>query len=104
MAHHIGMTMSGLCAAGGVIGYARAKSLPSLIAGISLASVFGTSSYLIKNNKDHGFLLGSVGSSVLALAMTSRAVKTRSAVPVTLAALGYTSLIYYGFKYYEEVF
>lgn len=40
--------MAGVTAAGGILGYIRKKSIPSLVAGLGLGSLFAISGYLIQ--------------------------------------------------------
>jgi len=40
MAHHVDFTMSGLLLAGGVAAYAKAKSVPSLVASVGFSALF----------------------------------------------------------------
>ncbi|KAJ3124234.1 hypothetical protein HK098_001296 [Nowakowskiella sp. JEL0407] len=103
-AAHIAFTMGGICSVGGVIGYAKSKSLPSLIAGVSFGSLFAISGYLISKNKDYGVELATVTSGVLFVAMGRRAVKTRKPVPATLAAAGLLSNAYYAKKWFEQYY
>jgi uncharacterized membrane protein (UPF0136 family) len=44
-AHHPAYTMAGLVTFGGVMGYVRTKSVPSLFAGVAFGSVFAISGY-----------------------------------------------------------
>ena len=49
MSHHVSYTMGGITAVGGIIGYTREKSVPSLIAGLGSGPLFILSGYLIHN-------------------------------------------------------
>jgi uncharacterized membrane protein (UPF0136 family) len=91
---HLNFTMAGLVGIGGVVGFVKAKSVPSLVAGIGVASLFGASGWLIKegqNTNGHG--LASVTSVALVAGMLPRALQSRP-VPVLVSLLGVGSLIY----------
>lgn len=44
---HAAFTMAGLVAAGGVTGYAKTRSVPSLVAGLGIASLYAAGGYQI---------------------------------------------------------
>ena len=98
---HPAWTLSGLCAIGGIMGYARKGSLPSLIAGGSIAALYGAAGYLLKENADYGLELALGTSSVLLATGLGRAIPSRfkKPVPVVLTVLGGLSTGFYGFKY-----
>ncbi|KAK6459999.1 transmembrane proteins 14C-domain-containing protein [Scheffersomyces coipomensis] len=100
---HPAFTLSGLCTIGGIIGYTRKGSLPSLIAGVTLGSLYGVSGYLLKQNGDYGLELAVFNSTVLLLAGLSRGVKTQFKKPLPLVLIGLGSLGtgYYLKKYNE---
>ncbi|KAJ3317203.1 hypothetical protein HDV06_001847 [Boothiomyces sp. JEL0866] len=88
---------------GGIAGFARAKSRPSLIAGLAFGTLYATSGYLLDKNKDYGVELAA-GTSVLLLgAMAPRAIRTRKIPPITLAVVGLIGTAYYGKKLQEQI-
>eukprot|EP01097_Dermamoeba_algensis_P005766 TRINITY_DN3639_c0_g1_i1.p1 TRINITY_DN3639_c0_g1~~TRINITY_DN3639_c0_g1_i1.p1 ORF type:complete len:123 (-),score=32.30 TRINITY_DN3639_c0_g1_i1:52-420(-) len=101
MSHHTANTMAALCVVGGVAGYAKTQSKPSLIAGVSIGLLYGISGLLIKENNDLGYDLATVTSAVLGLAMIPRAVKTKKIVPIALGSVSLLSGGYYAKKSYE---
>jgi uncharacterized membrane protein (UPF0136 family) len=81
---------------GGVMGFARKRSAPSLIAGLSLAVIYAYS-YLKCSGEEqqHGIRAGLVASCLLSAAMLSRAMKTRGVFPITMSTVGIASIVAY---------
>lgn len=86
---HLSFTMAGVCGGGGVAGYAKARSVPSLVAGLACGGLFLGSGLLIKqgeNVKGHGLAL--LTSSALVGAVAPRALQTNAKfMPAGLVAL-----------------
>jgi len=79
---HLAGTMGAVMLAGGVAGYAKAKSVPSLAGGLGAAALFFASAALIQKGDDlrgHQLALGT--SLVLASGMGFRAVKSGKMMP-----------------------
>lgn len=93
--------MSALCAAGGLVGFIRRRSIPSLAGGLLTGVLFGSAGYLLKQNADWGLELALAGSIVLGGASIPRAIRTQKPVPAVLSLLAGINLAYYGKKYYE---
>ncbi|CEP08584.1 hypothetical protein [Parasitella parasitica] len=72
----------------GIAGYARSRSVPSLVAGVGVGAMFGAASYLIKENRYYGHETGVVASAIMASSMLPKAMKTRKPFPVILAMIG----------------
>jgi uncharacterized membrane protein (UPF0136 family) len=84
---HSNITMAALVAAGGVAGYAKARSLPSLIAGLGFGAMYGGCAYLISNGQERlGHDLSTGLSVILATVMARRFLATRKVMPAGIAA------------------
>ncbi|RKP11260.1 transmembrane proteins 14C-domain-containing protein [Piptocephalis cylindrospora] len=102
MSHHTPYSLAALCATGGIVGFARTGSKPSLVAGLGLGLLYGVSGYLIQKNKDHGHDLAAVTSAVLMGALLPRGLRQRKAMPLVLGSVGVLGLGYHSRKAYEE--
>mmetsp|Transcript_22473 Transcript_22473/g.72333 ORF Transcript_22473/g.72333 Transcript_22473/m.72333 type:complete len:113 (-) Transcript_22473:90-428(-) len=87
-AAHLSFAMGALTAAGGVMGYAKGKSLPSLGAGCALGAAFIASGILINRGdgaQGHSVALGA--SMTFASLMAHRFGKTRKIMPAGIGML-----------------
>ncbi|CAG8512687.1 7540_t:CDS:2 [Ambispora leptoticha] len=85
MAQHPAYTMAG--AIGGIAAYSRARSIPSLVAGLGIGVLYGIAGYRIQQNIDYGHELAAASSTVLAGSMVPRSIKNPKPVPLTLSIL-----------------
>lgn len=97
---HLAYAVGAAVALGGVAGYARARSIPSLVAGLSFGAGFAACGVSI----DRGFFFeGHAGASllgaVLAASMGTRAVRSRKFMPAGgMASVGAISCAYHAQK------
>ena len=99
---HLSFTVGGLTCVGGMYGFMKTGSKPSLAAGVGLGSLLIGSGVLISKGNDlegHGLALGT--SSVLGASMGARFVQTRAVMPGTMAVMGVVSALYHGKKTLE---
>lgn len=96
---HPSFTMAGLCGIGGLMGFYRKGSMPSLIGGLTCAALYGTAGYLLKQNADWGLELAIGTSALLTAGMLPRAIKTVKPVPIAVTLIGGISTGYYIYKY-----
>ena len=99
---HLNFTMAGLMGVGGFAGYFKAKSMPSLIAGVACCSLYGGAGYLIKegdNTNGHG--VASLASLALVGGMGPRAVKGGGAPALITTVLGLVAGAYNSKKCFD---
>ncbi|KAI5968280.1 hypothetical protein CANMA_002496 [Candida margitis] len=92
--------LSALCAIGGLMGYSRKGSVPSLFGGLGASLLYGTACYIMKSNGKFGIELALVASVILLLAGLARSFDTsfQKPVPLLLLALGVLSGGFYAKK------
>ncbi|CAG8544457.1 11741_t:CDS:2 [Funneliformis caledonium] len=101
MSHHPSYTMAVICTLGGISAYAKARSMPSIMAGVGVGILYGIAGYVIKENKDYGHETALAASTILAGSMIPRAIKTKRPVPLSLGVLSVGVGVYYAKKIYE---
>ncbi|EGN96690.1 hypothetical protein SERLA73DRAFT_184831 [Serpula lacrymans var. lacrymans S7.3] len=86
--------MGGLCLAGGVTGFVRTRSVPSLVAGVGVGLLFLWSADNIRKGTSNG-LEGALGASALLL-LSSLPRVAKGPVPAVLTVASAASGVYYG--------
>ncbi|KAI9788983.1 MAG: hypothetical protein M1816_006441 [Peltula sp. TS41687] len=81
-------------ALGGVTGYVRTTSVPSLVAGLTIGGLYGMGAYRLSNRQPYGVEMALVASLILAGSSIPRALRTGGKpLPVLLSALGTYGLV-----------
>ncbi|OQE38926.1 hypothetical protein PENCOP_c007G03957 [Penicillium coprophilum] len=91
------LALSLLTSLGGIIGYTRTGSLPSIIAGVSVGLVYLLAFLRLRAGQSYGEELGLLASIVLGGSSVPRVIKTGGKpVPVVLSVLATYGLFIFG--------
>ncbi|KAI9828626.1 MAG: hypothetical protein M1832_001729 [Thelocarpon impressellum] len=88
--------LAALTAAGGVTGFARTGSLPSLIAGCTVGLLYALGGYRMQAAQPYGVEMALLASAVLAGSSVPRALRSGKPVPVGLSVLAVGGLVLFG--------
>ncbi|CAD1808304.1 Transmembrane proteins 14C family protein [Candida parapsilosis] len=96
--------LSALCAIGGLMGYFRKNSVPSLVGGLVVSALYGSAGYIMNSNGKHGEELALGASIILFLAGLVRSYATgfSKPIPLLLLALGAIAGGFY-FKQFNQI-
>ncbi|GFR46621.1 hypothetical protein Agub_g8225 [Astrephomene gubernaculifera] len=98
---HLDFALSALTSLGGIMGYVRKNSLPSLLGGLTFGVAYGATAYIIQNHDAVlGHTVGCATSAIMATMMGMRVAKTKKVMPAgVVAGAGLVGLIYHANKY-----
>ncbi|KAH9821613.1 transmembrane proteins 14C-domain-containing protein [Melampsora americana] len=91
---HPAYSLAALCTIGGTIGFIKTKSIPSLIGGILIGSIYGLSGQRIQSGQRYGHEIATAASVILLASSIGRFRK--STVPKVLTTTGLFGAGYYG--------
>lgn len=86
--------MGTLCIVGGVTGFARTRSIPSIVAGVGVGLLYLWSANSIRSGTSNGLQAALGASALLFLSSAPRAAK--GPVPALLTATSAVTGLYYG--------
>lgn len=86
--------MGGFCLVGGLAGFTRTRSIPSLVAGLGVGALYLWSADRIRKGQENG-IEAAVGASAVLLASSAPRM-FKGPVPAMLAATSTVSGAYYG--------
>jgi uncharacterized membrane protein (UPF0136 family) len=90
-----------LTAGGGIAGFARTGSLPSLIAGCGVGLLYGFGGHRIQNGDPNGTTWSLLASIVLGGSSIPRAIRLKKPVPVALSILSTVGMLMFGNAYLQ---
>lgn len=94
--------LGALTASGGIMGYARTKSLPSIIAGCTVGLLYTLGGYRTQNHEPYGVELSLLASIILGGSSIPRAIRLRKPVPVVLSILATIGALIFGNGLYQQ--
>jgi uncharacterized membrane protein (UPF0136 family) len=83
----IGYLLAALTAGGGITGYVRTGSMPSVAAGCTVGALYALGAYRISNKQPYGVELALLASVVLAGSSIPRAIRSQKTLPIGLSVL-----------------
>ncbi|KAH7034942.1 transmembrane protein 14C [Microdochium trichocladiopsis] len=98
---NIAYILGGLTATGGTIGFLRTRSVPSIVAGLTVGLLYGKiqdglGGYRIQNREPYGVELALLASVVLGGSSIPRAIRLRKPVPIVLGIIASYGLYTFG--------
>ncbi|KAK3940063.1 transmembrane proteins 14C-domain-containing protein [Diplogelasinospora grovesii] len=88
--------LAALTASGGIAGYARTRSTPSIVAGCAVGLLYGLGGYRIQHAQPYGVELSLLASIVLGGSAIPRAIRLQKPVPIMLSALAAFGIYTFG--------
>ncbi|MCJ1418728.1 hypothetical protein MMC32_005079 [Xylographa parallela] len=91
--------LAALTAGGGITGYIRTGSIPSIAAGCTVGALYGLGAYRIQQRQSYGVELALLASVILAGSSIPRAIRTQKPLPAGLSLLALFGLWTFGNAY-----
>ncbi|KAE9981529.1 hypothetical protein EG328_011566 [Venturia inaequalis] len=99
----IALLVGFLVAGGGITGYVRTGSIPSVVAGCSVGLLYVLGGLRIRNRQPYGVELALFASVVLAGSSIPRAIKSGKPLPSLLSLIAVFGLINFGVAFQNRV-
>ncbi|KAH8732839.1 transmembrane proteins 14C-domain-containing protein [Phaeosphaeriaceae sp. PMI808] len=93
---NIALILGALTAGGGITGYARTGSIPSIAAGITVGALYILGGLRIQNRSTYGTEFALLASVILAGSSIPRAIKSGKPLPIGLSVLATFGLLTFG--------
>ncbi|KAK3208422.1 hypothetical protein GRF29_77g687652, partial [Pseudopithomyces chartarum] len=100
---NIGLILGALTAGGGITGFARTGSIPSVVAGVTVGTLYILGGLRVRNAQPYGVELGLLASIVLAGSSIPRALRSQKPLPIGLSLLAVFGLYAFGSAWSSRV-
>jgi len=91
-----------LTAGGGTFGYIKTGSIPSVVAGVTVGTLYLLGGYRIQTKQSYGVELALLASIILAGSSIPRALKSQKPLPAGLSLLALFGLYTFGNAYRQK--
>jgi len=98
----IAFALGAVTAGGGITGYVRTGSIPSVTAGVSVGALYLLSGYRLQKGLPYALELGLLASVVLAGSSIPRALRSGKPLPIGLSVLAVIGLYSFGVAYQKK--
>ncbi|KAM0799208.1 transmembrane proteins 14C-domain-containing protein [Usnea florida] len=88
--------LAALTAGGGLTGYIRTGSVPSVAAGMTVGALYGLGGLRLRNRQSYGLEMALLASLVLAASSVPRAIKSQKPLPIGLSVVAAFGLYRFG--------
>merc|ERR1712000_56299 len=93
---NVALFLGALTAGGGITGYVRTGSVPSVAAGVTVGALYGLGGLRIRNRQPYGIELALLASVILAGSSIPRAIKSGKPLPIGLSLIAAYGLFNFG--------
>ncbi|KAJ2898813.1 hypothetical protein MKZ38_003633 [Zalerion maritima] len=94
--------LAGLTSTGGIIGYVKGKSVPSIVAGSGIGLLYALGGYRMQNAQSYGVETSMFASVVLGGSAIPRAIRLKKPVPIMLSVLAVFGMLTFGNAYLSQ--
>ncbi|KAM4054918.1 transmembrane proteins 14C domain-containing protein [Hirsutella rhossiliensis] len=95
--------LAALTAGGGIMGYVRTRSVPSLVAGSAVGILYGFGGYRLQSRQPYGIELSLLASVILGGSAIPRAIRLKKPVPILLSVLSTFGMLTFGNAYRQQL-
>ncbi|KAL2212600.1 UPF0136 domain protein [Sarocladium strictum] len=92
----ISYVIAAMTAGGGIMGYAKTRSVPSIVAGCTVGFLYALGGYRIQNRQPYGVELSLLASMILGGSSIPRAIRLQKPVPIMLSVLSTFGMLTFG--------